>query len=221
MTRQQRHAVLVREQAVNKAVRTIEAHPRFPDIQVELHELENRVVEQTPFESVACGTEARAQLALALFEIRAEAYLEAVTNLEFQKAHATLVDHFARLAFRDYTGYPIEMLEPLGPTGQGITAALQKRARHWINEGYKRLASSSRDTEKAQESVPESTINDRRKIVDPILNRKGWSVLDWANEANVSHATAMDYLDNKTTPYRSTLLKLAQALGVTVEELPR
>jgi lambda repressor-like predicted transcriptional regulator len=60
----------------------------------------------------------------------------------------------------------------------------------------------------------------RTAFVDPLLKAKGWSILDWANDAKVSHATAMDYLQGKTSPYRSTRLKLAKALGVSVERLP-
>jgi lambda repressor-like predicted transcriptional regulator len=63
--------------------------------------------------------------------------------------------------------------------------------------------------------------NERRAFVIPLLDKKGWSILDWANEAGVSHATAIDYLDKKTKPYRSTRLKLAKALGVNVEQLPK
>jgi len=61
----------------------------------------------------------------------------------------------------------------------------------------------------------------RKAVVEPILEEKGWSILDWANEANVAHATTMDYLQGKTKPYRSTRLKLAKALGVPIEKLPR
>lgn len=60
----------------------------------------------------------------------------------------------------------------------------------------------------------------RRSIVLPILKTKGWSIYDWANEAEVAHATAMDYLDEKTTPYRSTIKKLADALGLPIDKMP-
>jgi lambda repressor-like predicted transcriptional regulator len=66
-----------------------------------------------------------------------------------------------------------------------------------------------------------NTKDQRREVVDSILTEKGWSILDWANEAEVAHATAMDYLQGKTRPYRSTLLKLAKALGIPVAKLPR
>jgi lambda repressor-like predicted transcriptional regulator len=62
----------------------------------------------------------------------------------------------------------------------------------------------------------------RKDFVIPLLEAKGWSILDWANEAGVAHATAHDYLDGKTKKsYASTRLKLAKALGVPVDKLPK
>jgi hypothetical protein len=61
---------------------------------------------------------------------------------------------------------------------------------------------------------------DRRSVLDPLLNLKGWSVNDWANAAHVSHATAMDYLLGKTDPYPSTRKKLADALAIQISQLP-
>jgi hypothetical protein len=69
-------------------------------------------------------------------------------------------------------------------------------------------------------NLHESAENNRRTIVDPLLKAKGWSVLDWAITAKVTHATAMDYLNLKTRPYASTRLKLANALGIPEKELP-
>jgi hypothetical protein len=63
--------------------------------------------------------------------------------------------------------------------------------------------------------------NPRRAFVLPLLEERGWSILDWANEAEVDHATAIDYLDNKTKPFRSSRLKLAKALKIPVEQLPK
>jgi hypothetical protein len=73
----------------------------------------------------------------------------------------------------------------------------------------------------ASESQPEVKLPSRREFVESILEQKGWSILDWANEAEVAHATAMDYLDEKTRPYRSTRLKLAKGLGISVDRLPK
>ena len=61
----------------------------------------------------------------------------------------------------------------------------------------------------------------RKAVVKPILERKGWSELDWANESNVAYHTAADYLAGKTSPYPSTRVKLAKSLGLSIQQLPR
>lgn len=70
-------------------------------------------------------------------------------------------------------------------------------------------------------STPETKAMGRRTFIMPLLAEKGWSVFDWATEAEVSHATAMDYLNNKTKPHPSSLRKLAKALGISVEAMPK
>lgn len=60
----------------------------------------------------------------------------------------------------------------------------------------------------------------RRAVVEPILLEKGWSVLDWAAEANVDYNTASDYLNGLTNPHRRTLVRLAKALGLRASDLP-
>jgi hypothetical protein len=73
-----------------------------------------------------------------------------------------------------------------------------------------------------QAAAEPKTVGQRRKaFVDPLLENNGWSILDWANNAEVAHATAMDYLQGKTNPYRSTRKKLATALGISAERLPK
>jgi lambda repressor-like predicted transcriptional regulator len=61
----------------------------------------------------------------------------------------------------------------------------------------------------------------RESFVMPLLKKKGWSILDWANESKVDYHTADDYLKGQTNPYPSTRRKLGDALGVLVEELPQ
>jgi lambda repressor-like predicted transcriptional regulator len=73
----------------------------------------------------------------------------------------------------------------------------------------------------AQQAAAETTEDRRRAFVIPLLENKGWSILDWATESDVSHATAIDYLQGKTRPYSSTRMKLAKSLGVPVGQLPR
>jgi transcriptional regulator with XRE-family HTH domain len=61
----------------------------------------------------------------------------------------------------------------------------------------------------------------RDSFVLPILAKKGWSIHEWAVNAEVDFHTANDYLKGKTRPFRSTRVKLAESLGVTVDDLPK
>ena len=70
-------------------------------------------------------------------------------------------------------------------------------------------------------SAAAAKANARQGFVMPILKKKGWSKLDWASESKVDYHTADDYMKGKTNPYLSTRRKLADALGVSVEELPQ
>jgi ribosome-binding protein aMBF1 (putative translation factor) len=69
-------------------------------------------------------------------------------------------------------------------------------------------------------SRPTVEPDSRKAVVEPLLLAKGWSQLDWANEAHVAHTTVTDYLEGRRNPYPSTRLKLAKALGVAAHELP-
>jgi hypothetical protein len=60
----------------------------------------------------------------------------------------------------------------------------------------------------------------RKSFIDPLLMEKGWSILDWANEAEVAYHTAADYLAGTTHPFRSSRAKLAKALNISPNTLP-
>jgi hypothetical protein len=62
--------------------------------------------------------------------------------------------------------------------------------------------------------------NERDLFVRPILDNKGWSILDWANDSGVDFHTANNYLKGETKPYKSTRTKLAKSLGVDAQKLP-
>ena len=63
---------------------------------------------------------------------------------------------------------------------------------------------------------------ERSLFVQPRLDKRGWSIKDWAEHSNVDFHTANDYLKGKTAkPYKSTRLKLAKSLHVAVGTLPK
>jgi hypothetical protein len=61
----------------------------------------------------------------------------------------------------------------------------------------------------------------RKRFVQPLLDKKGWSVPEWAEKAKVTRHTAKSYLEanRKTTHYN--IKKLAEALGVSFEQFPK
>jgi hypothetical protein len=82
------------------------------------------------------------------------------------------------------------------------------------------LAAAPEPIPKVKQVEPKDLAKKRKQYIEPILTDKGWSILDWANEANVAYHTAADYLTGSKNPYRSTRVKLARALGVTANQLP-
>ena len=117
-------------------------------------------------------------------------------------------------------------------TGQALSyAALRWRAEALRRAAAGRLTNAESPGEMEPQPAPsrdslgaEATkvgASARAGFVMPILKKKGWSILDWANEARVDYHTADDYLKGQTNPYPSTRRNLADALGVPVEELPQ
>jgi lambda repressor-like predicted transcriptional regulator len=66
----------------------------------------------------------------------------------------------------------------------------------------------------------QNTEEKRRAFVEPLLREKGWSAFQWSLEAEVAPHTVVDYLAGITKPYRKSRVKLANALGIPVNQLP-
>jgi lambda repressor-like predicted transcriptional regulator len=98
--------------------------------------------------------------------------------------------------------------------------ALRRASSHFVTPGGTPVITLLATMPQSNPGEPPSS-NPRQAFIVPLLEKKGWSILDWANEASVSHATTQDYLANKTKSFRSTRLKLARALGISIEQLPR
>jgi lambda repressor-like predicted transcriptional regulator len=81
-----------------------------------------------------------------------------------------------------------------------------------------RLASASATSPTAP--IKRRSIQHRRTFITPILEQKGYSIRDWATAASVDLHTANNYLKGKTKPYPNTRKKLADALGVRIEDFP-
>lgn len=139
MNRHERQAALARQAAFDAAIKQIEGHPAYYSIQVELADKEDSILQKMPPDQAAYGTEERLALALALFEARCEMYLKIVTDREYHKAYSRCLEYFGRRAFKEYTGYPMELLQPFGATEQSITQAITTRVRYWGIEASRKI----------------------------------------------------------------------------------
>lgn len=99
---------------------------------------------------------------------------------------------------------------------RSLTDALRQAGNHFVRpDGTAVIVPAPLGT------VTSASVVSRETFVKEILDSKGWSIFDWANDAEVSHATAIDYLHGKTKPHPSTRLKLAKSLGITIQQLPK
>jgi transcriptional regulator with XRE-family HTH domain len=62
---------------------------------------------------------------------------------------------------------------------------------------------------------------ERKAFLDNQIKIKGYSLRVWATQAGVALSTVRHYRSGKTNPHPSTLWKLARALGISIEEMPK
>lgn len=143
---------------------------------------------------------------------------------------------FYFLRINPWADIPEENLDKVWHIGAITGQALSHAGLRWRAEALRRAAAgqltyAESPGEMESESAPSRDslgadvtkvgASAREGFVMPILKKKGWSILDWANESKVDYHTAQGYLKGQTNPYLSTRRKLADALGVPVEELPQ
>jgi lambda repressor-like predicted transcriptional regulator len=93
--------------------------------------------------------------------------------------------------------------------------------RRMYNETARHLMGEPRREEPISSQLPvPSKESMRKKFIEPLLLARGWSMLQWALEAEVAYNTVADYLAGKKNPHSRTKVKLAKALGVTPNQLP-
>src|SRR6266581_1472827 len=94
-----------------------------------------------------------------------------------------------------WTGTAEQLTEAIGTwyqagllVAENIQDALQKAAIHFVGiDGTLVLKLANVKSAQAQLKTKEKI--SRKAFVIPLLEANGWSILDWANEADVSHAT--------------------------------
>ena len=123
------------------ALRLLELYPGFPRVQLQIAERLDVANRDASSEASVPGTEARLEHVLKLQDIRSEGFLELVADVEMQRAFRLVQDPLWRVAWQEYTGVPIDLLQPVSERSDRALEAMQASTRKWIREGYKRLES--------------------------------------------------------------------------------
>jgi hypothetical protein len=113
----------------------------------------------------------------------------------------------ASVMVNDPSPAAIQIPQPATITQQDV---YNETARHLMGEPRR---------EETTDAVIQSSASAREQFIKPLLLKRGWSVLDWALEAEVAYNTAAGYVAGKKT-YASTRFKLAKALGLEANQLP-
>lgn len=133
-----------RDRAVGEAIRLFESHADFARAQVRMRERMEEAARDRPVESRAYGTKARLEYVLCLLDIRAEAFLELVSDIHTQNAFMTFLESLERTAWQEHTGYPPEVLQPASAETDSHAQTIHAKVQRWTYEGYKRLESFSK-----------------------------------------------------------------------------
>jgi hypothetical protein len=192
------------EQEVRKAFAILEKSLDFPSTQVRIHEQEQAFEQSKAGVLTERLSAQRLEESLRLLDIHCESYLLLVVDLESEKAFATVVADYVLPQVWSYFGggFPMEMIPPTPSFAAPGTIPLQlhrdklrNRARHWVVEGYRRLAGITK-AKPVQQGVP------------PAASR---------------HRTQLEPKPEKLSNIDSTLSRIgaADALGITPRTLDR
>lgn len=123
------------------AIKLLEMHPRFAELQVRMRYQMEELAKNSPAEARALGTKARMAYVLRIFDIRAEAFLPLVSDIQTQNAFVAVLAVAERIAWQEYTGAPVEIMRPASIEAESALHALYEKAQFWTKEGYKKTAS--------------------------------------------------------------------------------
>jgi hypothetical protein len=109
----------------------------------------------------------RMEYALRGFDVRAEAHLKLIFNLEQQEAFSTLLQFlFVDMAWADYTSLPMFAIQAADPQ----MGPVHTRVREWIKRSFERLVSLGKDKPKERAGIPSKARTFREPKPDLLKN---------------------------------------------------
>jgi hypothetical protein len=166
------------ETAVEEAVRLFESHAGFARAQVRMRDrMEEGEKNLTAGERTFFHKD-RMEYLIGRLDVRAETFLELVSDIQTQNAFITILWYSDREVWREFTGNngdPHEVIRPASAEAQSLWESVHARVQRWIDKGYRHLAHQQPEEVLTEESPPVTGPNfgkngpARRAAVDAYL----------------------------------------------------
>jgi hypothetical protein len=157
-------------------------------------------------------------------EIRARILLETKNRIAQEIQRWKWVARRCRALQEQYwrqTTAPVKVAETAALSGTQQPPAATPLSQLETEAGLVRMTITP-DSKTSATTAQDERAASRKAFIVPKLKAKGLSTEDWAKKATppVDFNTANDYMRGITNPHRDTLKRLADAIGVQVDQMP-
>jgi len=220
MTPNERRALQGRVLAYHAAVKRLETNSAlYQNVMVKIARRTDEAIQNLSDAAKTPYSQNRMQHAVELLDITAEEYLRLVHDLQSQRDFETVLDHYFRVAWEQFTATAYTIVPAL-PSHCG---PIRERVRYWAMRGWEKLDDQpqrSEHTETVSSEVTKTVAELRKERIDPILRDKGMSPSRWASKAGVDPSVVYDYLSGKSNPRPDSRKALAEVLELEPSDLP-
>lgn len=149
-----------RQEQLAQAIAKLETHAEYAYAQVQIYERTKALDQAQPLAPLPRDSDARLERVLLSLDIRCECYLQLVSDLEYHKAFARLLDYLTHEAWLHFSGFPIEHVPPpppaFSPSNEHQIKAqrFRERGQYWHVEGFRRLDSLRAGSSVQRNSAP-------------------------------------------------------------------
>jgi hypothetical protein len=130
------------QKALRKAIRLFDSQPGFASMQVWLRDRVAEVQHEAPAASKDLGSNARAELAMKYFDLRAEPFVRLSWNVKTHRALIVILWEIEREAWRDFVGtYPEYIRSMATEASLWLREQISIARDRWIRKSYEQIAS--------------------------------------------------------------------------------
>lgn len=132
-----------RNKQAEDALSILESHPDFASVEMRMIDRLEECEKNAAGEAGELGTKARLEVVLERYDIRAQAFLALVSKIAMQNAYMTMLHSFEQAAWKELTGWPVEIARPASAQTRTDLDTIGARTKRWTYAGYQRLAEAA------------------------------------------------------------------------------